>query len=291
MNNAIKTYMLTKSYGKSRGITDLNLIVDEGDFFGFIGPNGAGKSTTIRTLLGLIHPTSGRAEILGKPLKRITEILTEVGYIPSECIFYPGMRVGELIKYSAGIRKKDCSAEAKILCDRLCLDIKMKIDQLSMGNRKKTAIVCAMQHRPSLYILDEPTSGLDPLMQNEFFNLLKERNKEGATIFFSSHILSEIQHNCNKAAIIKDGKLAALDSVDNLSQSNTKRVTLHGINFLPEALPVESLSISENSVSFLYHGDIKLLISKINLLPISDMTINEPELEEIFMHYYSGEEK
>ena len=195
--NVIKTDSLVKFYGKVRGIDGINLQVEEGDFFGFIGPNGAGKSTTIRTLLGLICPTSGTAEIFGKDVtKHKTEILSEVGYMPSEAAFYPDMRVREVIKLSADLRKKDCSDSAKGLCERLQLDTDKKIKELSLGNRKKVSVVCALQHSPRLCILDEPTSGLDPLMQREFYAILKELNGNGTTVFLSSHILSEVQRYC-----------------------------------------------------------------------------------------------
>ena len=190
---AIRTEKLTKSYGKARGIIDLDLRVEQGDFFGFIGPNGAGKSTTIRTLLGLIRPTSGRGEVLGFDITRQTgEILNRVGYLPSEAVFYRGMKVRELLRFSAGLRKRDCVKEGEALCERLRLDPTRRVEELSLGNRKKAGIVCALQHRPELLILDEPTSGLDPLMQREFFNILKEYHREGTTIFLSSHVLSEI---------------------------------------------------------------------------------------------------
>ena len=284
---AIETNKLTKTYGKHRGITELDLSVAEGDFFGFIGPNGAGKSTTIRTLLGLIYPTSGEARIFGKDIIREkTEILEELGYMPSEASFYSGMRVREIIGFSAKMRKKDCSAEAKRLCERLDLDLNKRVEELSLGNRKKVAIVCALQHKPRLCILDEPTSGLDPLMQKEFFDILRERNRDGATIFLSSHVLSEIQKNCRNAAIIKEGRLIAQDSVENLSKTNAKRVTLHGVNSIPEELAAKSAEAGEDYITFLYSGDIKALLSAAQSLPIYDISITEPSLDEIFMHYY-----
>ncbi len=283
----IETKDLTKSYGKARGIIDLNLTVEEGDFFGFIGPNGAGKSTTIRTLLGLIFPTSGEAKIFGKDIVRQnTEILSDIGYMPSEATFYSRMRVGEVISLSAKMRKLNCADEAKRLCERLSLDTKKRIEELSLGNRKKVSIVCALQHMPKLCILDEPTSGLDPLMQKEFFDILSERHKSGATIFLSSHVLSEIQKNCSRAAIIKEGRLVALDSVENLSKTSAKRVTLHGVNSVPEQLGAKSVETAADYVTFLYNGDIKVLLNTVNSLPIYDMTITEPDLDEIFMHYY-----
>ena len=284
---AIETHNLTKSYGKARGIIDLNLTVNEGDVFGFIGPNGAGKSTTIRTLLGLITPTSGSAEVLGKDcVKEKTSILADVGYMPSEAMFYRSMRVGEVIALSAKLHKKDCRAEAKRLCEQLQLDNKKKIDELSLGNRKKVSIVCALQHKPKLYILDEPTSGLDPLMQKEFFSLLEERNHDGATILFSSHVLSEIQHYCKNAAIIRDGKLLVSDTVENLSKTSARRVNLRGITAIPKLDGIVDETIQENEISFLYQGEMTKLITALNGLPITDMTVSEPDLEEIFMHFY-----
>ncbi len=283
----IKTKALTKYYGKQRGIIDLDLEVKEGEFFGFIGPNGAGKSTTIRTLLGLIKKTSGEAEIFSKDIEKFKdEILSDIGYMPSEAVFYNNMKVKDIIKLSADLRKKDCKKEAQLLCERLSLDTNKRIDELSLGNRKKVSIVCAMQHKPSLYILDEPTSGLDPLMQKEFFDILSERHKEGATMFLSSHILSEIQKHCTTAAIIKEGKLVAYDTVENLSKSNAKRIQLIGFTDISENESIKSVEKSQNSVSFLYTGEIKEFISYANTLPLTDITITEPDLDEIFMHYY-----
>ena len=288
---AIKTNKLNKFYGKSRGIIDISLSVEEGDFFGFIGPNGAGKSTTIRILLGLISATGGTAEVLGQDItKNKTEILNEIGYLPSETMFYNGMRVRDVIKLSADLRKKDCSEEAKKLCDRLELDTSKKIEELSLGNRKKVGIVCAMQHKPKLYILDEPTSGLDPLMQLEFYSVLKERNEEGATVFLSSHILSEVQRYCKHAAVIREGKLLVSDSVEKLGHTGAKRVTLQGINKLSGIENIRDVKSGDNTVSFLYSGKPDILLKKLSELPITDITIAEPGLEEVFMHYYTKED-
>ena len=233
--NAIETRGLTKYYGKSRGVIGLDLAVQEGEFFGFIGPNGAGKSTSIRCLLGLIRPTSGEAQVLCNACTGDRRrLLREVGYLPSEAMFYPGMRVREVIRYSADLRGQDCADEAAALCERLQVQTDKRVEELSLGNRKKVAIVCAMQHRPRLYVLDEPTSGLDPLMQREFFALLDERHAQGATVFLSSHVLSEIQRHCTRAAIIREGRLIACDRVEALSQAGARRVTLHGVTDAPE---------------------------------------------------------
>lgn len=283
----IETIKLTKYYGKARGIVDLDLTVEQGEFFGFIGPNGAGKSTTIRTLLGLISPSSGSAMILGKDITKDKEsVLRDVGYLPSEALFYSGMKVKDVLKLSADLRKADCTAEAKSLCERLRLDVSRKIEELSFGNRKKVAIVCALQHRPKLLVLDEPTGGLDPLMQKEFFDVLRERNKEGATILLSGHVLSEIQRNCTRAAIIRDGRIIACNSVDELSKTSAKRITVHGSVNLEQLDGVRDRNDSGNVHSFLYGGDMNSLLRVLSSGQVDDLTIAEPDLEEIFLHYY-----
>ncbi len=288
--DAIKACQLTKYYGKARGIEAVDLTVPEGDFFGFIGPNGAGKSTTIRTLLGLIAPTSGSASIFGLDITdRKTDILADVGYLPSETGFYHGMRVGELISLSARLRKKNCAREAALLCERLDLDTTRKIHELSLGNRKKVGIVCALQHKPKLCILDEPTSGLDPLMQKEFYTILKERNAEGTTVFLSSHVLSEIERYCKHAAVIRDGKLLVTDRVDRLGHTGVKRVTLRGQTSLPSIDNIRHVKEENGNVTFLYDGSSTQLLSVLSSLAPSDFTVTDPDLEEIFLHYYTKE--
>lgn len=289
---AIEIKNLTKSYGKARGIIDMNLSVEEGEFFGFIGPNGAGKSTTIRTLLGMIQVTSGEGKVLGYDIKKeSTKLLSEIGYLPSEAVFYSGMKVKDVLKLSADLHKKDCKAESARLCERLQLDVNRKVEELSFGNRKKVAIVCALQHEPRLLILDEPTSGLDPLMQKEFFDILKERNEKGTTIFLSSHILSEVQNHCKRAAIIREGRLIACDSVEALAKTNAKRVTIVGDVSLVGLEGVKDERKETDTTQFLYSGDINVLVKHISNMKIKDLSITEPDLEEIFMHYYEEEGK
>ena len=284
----IRTEQLTKFYGKSRGVVNLDLSVAPGEFFGFIGPNGAGKSTTIRTLLGLIRANSGKARVLGLDPsgKDRKEILRRVGYLPSDTALYTGLTVKDILKLSAGLRGKDCSAQAAELCGRLQLETGKKVEDLSFGNRKKVGIVCALQHRPELLILDEPTGGLDPLMQHEFFSILQERNKEGVTVFLSSHVLSEIQRYCTRAAVIREGSIVACDSVDMLARNSAKRVTLRGKisrEEIPEAREWTDLG---GTVSFLYSGDMNSLVRTLASKELSDLTISEPDLEEIFLHFY-----
>lgn len=287
--NAIQLSNLTKYYGKSRGILNLNLDVKEGEFFGFIGPNGAGKSTTIRTLLGLITPLSGQAKIFDETIRqRNPQIRSHIGYLPSEAVFYRGMKVKDLLKLSADLHHKNCSAEREILCRRLQLDVNRKVDELSFGNRKKVAIVSALQHQPKLLILDEPTSGLDPLMQREFFHIIRERNEQGATVFLSSHVLSEIQRNCTRAAIIREGRIIACDRVEALSKTNAKRISVQGQVSLDSLEEIRDLKENDGIFSFLYGGDIHRLLETLSAGTITDLSISDPDLDEIFLHYYEN---
>lgn len=292
--DAIVCSHLTKYYGKARGIDDVCLRVPQGEFFGFIGPNGAGKSTTIRTLLGLILPTLGEGTVLGMDIGNDREkILRKIGYLPAETAFYPGMRVGDVLKLSADLRGKNCRESADRLCQRLRLDTSRKVEELSLGNRKKVAIVCALQHDPELLILDEPTSGLDPLIQREFFEILQQRNEAGTTVFLSSHILSEVQRNCARAAIIREGKIIACDRVETLSQTGARRVTVHGEIDLTGLDGVKDLQASPGAVRFLYHGDLNKLMTILAKGNVRDLAVSEPDLEEVFLHYYTegGREK
>ncbi|MBD2868152.1 ABC transporter ATP-binding protein [Paenibacillus arenilitoris] len=282
---------LTKTYGGARGVTDLSFTVEEGEIFGFIGPNGAGKSTTIRTMLGLIYPTSGSARIFGKDcIEHGPEIKKEIGYLPSEVFYYDNMRVKDLLNYSASFYKKDCAGRIKALAERMELDLTKKIDDLSLGNKKKVGIVQGLLHSPKLIILDEPTSGLDPLMQQRFFELLEEENKRGATILFSSHILSEVQRLCNRVAIIKEGRLMALEKMSELKENTYKRFKLQPAGQVaPGAFAIPGVTEwkqEDGEVSFLYKGNINEITRRIAELDLRNMWVEEPDLEEIFMHYY-----
>ena len=290
--NVIETEALTKYYGNSRGIIDVTLSVKEGDLFGFIGPNGAGKSTLIRTLLGLISPTSGNARVLGKDIiKERTEILKNVGYLPSEASFYGGMKASELLEFSAKLRGVDCKEERLRLCERLELDTSKRINELSLGNRKKVGIVSALQHKPKLYVLDEPTSGLDPLMQKEFYSILEEKNGEGATVFLSSHVLSEVGRYCKSAAVIREGRILVSDSVERLGHTGVKKVMLKGIGDIPDIKNARDFKRENDTVKFLYNGKATELTLELSRLSFEDVNISDPELDEVFMHYYTKEEE
>ncbi len=293
MSYAIETRKLTKFYGKARGIVDVDLAVEEGEIFGFIGPNGAGKSTTIRTLLGLIKKSSGSAEIFGMDCEKDkVKILAEVGYLPGEVFYYDNMRAIDLLRYSASFYKKDCSKRITELADALSLDLNKKIEDMSLGNKKKVGIVQGLLHSPRLIILDEPTSGLDPLMQRTFFDLIQRENERGATVLFSSHILGEVQRICNRVAIIKEGRIVDLRSIEELRKNSYKKVS-----FTTER-PVEGFSLAGAGqiaqdglqTSFLYNGEISPLLKTLANLPLVNADISEPELEEIFLHYYEDVE-
>ena len=288
-SRAIAIKNLTKTYGKNRGIDDVTFEVTKGEIFGFLGPNGAGKSTTIRCLLGLIRPTGGSAEVLGFDIvKGHSEIMKRIGYIPSETQFYPSMKVSEVIKFAADVRGMDCAEEASKLCERLKVDTKKRIEELSLGNRKKVGIVCAMQHKPELFIFDEPTSGLDPLIQAEFFELVKEYNQQGATCFLSSHVLSEVRKYCHRAAIIREGKLIACDTIENLAHTGAKFVRVECVEGAGDIQldGMSKVTPTGNGVEFVYSGDMNHLLKALSEKDVKDLSIEEPSLEDVFMQYY-----
>ena len=303
---AIEISGLTKNYGKRRGVKNISLTVKEGDIFGFLGPNGAGKSTTIRSMLGLIRFQEGQIKLLQRDaVKNRREVLSQIGYMPSEAMFYPTMKVKDVIAFaaeasgagraagfaagnagketggagaagSAGAGRRDCTEESERICELLKVDREKKIEELSLGNRKKVSIVCAMQHKPRLLILDEPTSGLDPLMQEAFFKLILEYNAQGTTCFLSSHVISEVKRYCRNAAIIRDGAIIRVDTVENLSKSNLRRIKL-----------------TENGIveEFVHTGSMKELLKKLEGRNVEDLLIEEPSLEELFIHYYDSREQ
>jgi ABC-2 type transport system ATP-binding protein len=271
--SVIEVNHLTKYYGKARGIVDVSFHVDEGEIFGFIGPNGAGKSTTIRLLLSLIYPTSGSATIFGKDcIKYGPELRQDIGYLPSEVFYYERMKVIDLLEYSATFYEQDCTQRMHELAELMEL-----------------GIVQGLLHQPKLLFLDEPTAGLDPLMQRTFFQLIREENRNGVTVFFSSHILGEVQRMCSRVGIIKEGELIEIADIRTLQQNNYKkvRVAANDLNAAYFDIPgVTNLEHNNGIVRFFYKGDINTVMRKIGELSVSDVTIEEPTLEEIFMHYY-----
>ncbi len=286
----LETKNLTKYYGKALGIKDVNIKVEEGEIFGFIGPNGAGKSTTIRLLMSLIYPTSGEAKLFGKDAIEFgPEVRENIGYLPSEIFYYDKMKVRELLNYSASFYNKDCSKRIKELSDIMELDLNRRIEDLSYGNKKKVGIVQGLLHEPKLIILDEPTGGLDPLMQQKFFNIIREENKKGATILFSSHILSEVQELCHRVAVIKDGSIIEVADIKTLRENNYKKVSILGNDLNKEVFNLDGvtqLRQVDGEITLFYKGDINKLIKAISTVKAMDVNLQEPTLEEIFMHYY-----
>ncbi len=295
---AIEIRGLTKYYGKSRGIIDLDLKIEPGEIFGFIGPNGAGKSTTIRTLLGLIYPTSGTGRIFGMDIvKETKEIKKQIGYMPAEVNYYEKMDVHELLMYSANFYGMDfdCESRIKELAETFALDLDRKIVDLSRGNQKKVSILQSLIHQPPLLIMDEPTSGLDPLMQAKFFEILREENSKGTTVFFSSHTLSEVQKMCRRVGIIKEGRIIAVEDVESLRKKQLRKIQIefaHPAKIGEIDCPgIIAPQIDRNNFDFMYSGKIGELVQNLAGKEIKDLIIEEPTLEEIFMHYYSEEGK
>lgn len=288
--DVIKFNQLTKYYGEVKGCENVDFNVKEGEIFGFIGPNGAGKSTTIRTMLSLIYPTSGSVSIFGlDAIEDGPEIRKEIGYLPSEIFYYDKMKVIDLLKYSASFYDKDCTDRIYELAEIMELDLDRKIQDLSYGNKKKVGIVQGLLHSPKLLILDEPTSGLDPLMQQKFFKLISDENKKGATVLFSSHILSEVQQLCDRVAIIKDGEIISIQDIKAMQHDNYKKFTIRGEALNNGKFNIEGVSElkeRDDKVTFFFKGDVNEIIKIIKDLNLSDILVEEPTLEEIFMHYY-----
>ncbi len=292
----LETVGLTKFYGKSRGVIDLNLELAEGEIFGFIGPNGAGKTTTIRCLLNFIFPTRGKARIFGKDVVESSkEIKANVGYLPGEVAYYGDARVKDLLAYSSSFYGKDCMRRGKELADILELDLDRRVETLSLGNRKKVGVVQALMHEPRLLILDEPTSGLDPLMQKRFYDLLLEENKKGVTVFFSSHVLSEVQKLCHRVAILKEGRLLRIEKIEDLRNRQLMKVTAGfadapaGAALVGSLQGVVGLEQDGDTLHFTFSGNVDSLIKALSQVHVTALSLEEPTLEEIFMHYYEKE--
>lgn len=283
----IKINKLTKYYGKTLGVKNLSLEVKEGEVFGFIGPNGAGKSTTIRCIMNLINRTEGEIFINSKENDmNDLELKKIIGYLPSEINLYEDMTVKEMIKYSASFYDEDLTKRIKYLTSKFKLDNNKKIDELSFGNLKKLGIVLAFMHNPKILILDEATNGLDPLMQNEFYDLIKEEKAKGTTVFFSTHNLSEIKKVCDRVGIIKEGKLIKVSDVSSLSEDLFLIVNIESDEINKIDIKCKIIEKKEDNIKFIYSEDINELISKLSNINIKKITVEEPSIEDIFKHYY-----
>jgi len=280
---------LTKYYGNVLAVKNLSLSLNQGEVFGFIGPNGAGKSTTIRCIMNLINKNDGEILINGTAFDKDNISLKKlIGYLPSEIHLYDDLTVKEMLDYHESFYSEQLCERRKMLVKRLKIDETKKIEDLSYGNKKKLGIVLAFMHEPDLLILDEPTSGLDPIMQNVFFELIKEEKEKGTTIFYSTHILSEIAKICDRVGIIKDGKLLNVETIEELQNKNLITVTIETkqIDEIIKRLEVEVISRNNNQITFKNNSDINKLIKVLSDFSIDTLLINEPTLEEVLLHYY-----
>lgn len=280
---------LTKYYQDILGVENLNFNLESGEVFGFIGPNGAGKSTTIRTIMNLINKTEGTILINGKELdKNDLELKEMIGYLPSEIHLYDDLTVGEMLDYHESFYRKNIHKKRMELVKRLKLDEKKKIEDLSLGNTKKLGIALALMHEPKLLILDEATSGLDPVMQQEFFKILKEEKEKGTTIFYSTHILSEVSKICDRVGIIKDGHLLKIESMEELHKKNFCYIIIYSqeIDKIMLEITSEILYQENNIIKLKYEENINSLIKKLTKYKIDKLLIEEPSIEDLFLHYY-----
>jgi ABC-2 type transport system ATP-binding protein len=289
MESILEIKNLTKYYGKTLAVKDLSLELHKGEIFGFIGPNGAGKSTTIRSIMNLINKTKGEVYFLGETLTKDNLTLKkQIGYLPSEVFLYEDLTVKEMLDYHESFYKKNLSKRRKELVKKLKLDESKKIEDLSLGNQKKLGIVLAFMHEPKLLILDEPTSGLDPIMQQVFYDLLQEEKEKGTTIFYSTHILSEISKICDRVGIIKEGTLLKVESIKEIQSKNLTNVTIISseIEKITKELKVEVETLDEKTIKFKNTLDSNNLIKILSKYEIEKLLIEEPTLEDIFLHYY-----
>lgn len=283
----LKIENLTKYYGKTLGVKNVSLEIKTGEIFGFIGPNGAGKSTTIKCVLNFLTKDSGTITLDGNPITDETK--KYIGYLPGEVNLYDNMTVMEMLKYSNSFYEIDCTKKMNYLIKRLELNVHKKVDELSLGNLKKLGIVLTLMHDPKLIIFDEPTSGLDPLMQEVFFELLLEEKEKGNTIFFSSHNLNEVKKVCDRIAIIRKSKIIEQGPLKTIAKNNFVIVKINAKNIKKASLPLKEMNIKElkeDYIEFVYNGDINKILEAVKDIKLDSLLIEEPTLEEIFMHYY-----
>ena len=289
MGKILEVKSLTKFYGKVLGVEDVTFDLNEGEIFGFIGPNGAGKSTTIRSILNLINKTSGEVLFNGKVFdKDDIEVKKQIGYLPSEINLYDDLTVKQMLDFHESFFENDMSSRRKDLIERLKLDDTKKIEELSLGNLKKLGIVLAFMHEPKLLILDEPTSGLDPIMQQEFYDLLLEEKQKGTTVFYSTHVLSEISKTCDRVGIIKQGKLLKVEPIKELIDKNLSFVTVtsNDCDKIIDDLGVEVTSKNDNTIVFKNTTDCNNLIETLSKYKIEKIYIEPASIEDVFLHYY-----
>ena len=291
---AIHTARLSKDYGLGRGLFELDLQVAQQEVFGFLGPNGAGKSTTIRLLMGLVRPTAGSAHIFGLDcIRDYVEVKKKVGYVPGEMPQFGSLRGSEVVAYLGGMRGGADVRLVRGLAERFNLDLSRRYREYSSGNKQKLGIVLAFMHRPQLLILDEPTSGLDPLIQQEFYALLNETREGGATIFLSSHILSEVERACDRVGIVRAGRLVRIADLDELHRIRFHHVEIEfatgarvPLDAIKAAAGGEDVVAEDHRVACTVKGSFEPLLHAIRDAKVTNLVSHEPSLEEIFLEYY-----
>jgi len=287
---------LTKTYGRSRGISGINLEVMQGEIFGFLGPNGAGKSTTINTILDLLHADTGSAHVLGMDShKKSVEIRKRIGYLSGDMTTDPSLTGKQYLEFARRLHGSVDTSYVSDLVDRLHAEVNKKIKALSRGNRQKIGLVAALMHDPDLLILDEPTSGLDPLIQSEFNHIIHERQVRGKTTFMSSHVLSEVQEVCDRVGFIRDGKLIRVSRLDELLRDAPRKVSVSYKGAAPDSLlkglkGIEELHVLGKRREFTFRGNYNELLHVISTKPLHDLQILEPQLDELFIQYYQHKE-
>jgi len=293
----VESQGLSKDYGSGRGLFDLDLTMTRESVFGYLGPNGAGKTTTIKLLMAMIRPTRGTARIFGLDCQKdAVAIKRKVGYLPAELPQFGGLRGSEVVAYLAGLRGGVDKGRVRSLAERLEVDLGRRFREYSSGNKKKLGIVLAFMHAPELLILDEPTGGLDPLIQQEFYRLLGETRANGATIFLSSHVLSEVEHVCDRVGILRLGRLIRVAELEEL-----RDIHFHKVEMVFESLPplerlakvhgLEQLVRQGNRVSFTLHGDFEGLFKAVAGSKVVNLSSHEPSLEEVFLAYYREDQQ
>jgi ABC-2 type transport system ATP-binding protein len=294
MTSALRASGLTKDYRAGRGLFDLDLEVPQGEVFGYLGPNGAGKTTTIRLLMGLVHPTRGSASIFGADCwSEAVEVKRHVGYVPGEPPQFGGLRGRQIVAYLGAMAGGVDQASLQQLSERLQLDLSRRYREYSSGNKKKLMLLLAFMHRPRLLILDEPTSGLDPLNQQEFYAMVREARQQGATVFLSSHVLSEVEHVCDQVGIIRAGRLVKVSSLEDLHEIRVHRVEIEFAGEVPveairRAEAVHDISAENHRLRCIVHGSFEPLMDAIAGSHVVNLTSHEPSLEEAFLAYYAG---
>jgi ABC-2 type transport system ATP-binding protein len=294
---AIETKGLSKDYGSGRGLFDLDLAISRETVFGYLGPNGAGKTTTIKLLMAMIRPTRGTARIFGLDCQRdAVAVKRRVGYLPSDLPLFGGLRGSEVVAYLAGLRGGLDKQRVKTLAQRLDLDLGRRFREYSSGNKKKLGIVLAFMHAPELLILDEPTGGLDPLIQQEFYRILGEARANGATVFLSSHILSEVEHVCDRVGILRQGRLIRVAELEELHDIHFHKVEIvfdgtPPLDKLGKVHGLEHLVRQGSRVSFTLHGDFEGLFRALAGSKVGNLSSHEPSLEEVFLAYYREDDQ